>query len=182
MLETQLQSAIERAKTPASKLFDSKEALSLLQTFRKRKIKNSFLWKECLEVAALEISKNEKSLIYSMSVATQMNAVQLYSPQIYGLIMDRVAQANDTVFTAVENKKLALLAFTAIGKNLDSNLKQKASLKVLTDRIIPDFLTQMLKQDKIEAENVLLALDMFKFYQSLPESLKEALAKKKKSF
>ena len=74
-----------------------------------------------------------------------MNAVQLYSPQIYGLIMDRVAKANDTVFTAVENKKLALLAFTAIGKNLDSNLKQKASLKVLTDRIIPDFLTQMLK-------------------------------------
>jgi hypothetical protein len=43
-----------------------KEALSLMQTFRKRKIKNPFLWKECLEVAALEISKNEKSLVYSM--------------------------------------------------------------------------------------------------------------------
>lgn len=95
--------------------------------------------------------------------------------------MDRVAQSDNTAFTALEYKKLALLGFTAIGKNLDSNLKQKASLKVLTDRIIPDFLTHLLKQDKIEAENVLLALDMFKFYQSLPQSLKEALVKKQRS-
>jgi len=53
---------------------------------------------------------------------------------------------------------------------------------VLTDRVIPNFLTKMLKYDKIEAENVLLAVDMFKFYQDLPESLKDALVKKQKSF
>lgn len=52
---------------------------------------------------------------------------------------------------------------------------------MLTDRVIPNFLTKMLKYDKIEAENVLLAIDMFKFYQDLPDSLKDALVKKQKS-
>jgi len=74
-----------------------------------------------------------------------------------------------------------LLGFKAIGKNLDSNLKLKASFKVLTNNIIPDYLTILLKEEKLQPASISIALYLFNLYPDLPNSLKWALIKKKKS-
>jgi len=65
-----------------------------------------------------------------------------------------------------------LLGFKAIGKNLDPNLKLKASYKVLTNNIIPDYLTILLKEEKLQKSSISIALDLFYLYPDLPNSLK----------
>jgi hypothetical protein len=74
-----------------------------------------------------------------------------------------------------------LLGFKAIGKNLDSNLKLKASFKVLTNNIIPDYLTILLKEEKLKAASIYIALNLFDLYPDLPNSLKKAFIEKRES-
>ena len=69
MLETKLERAVKKVKQPDVALFNSRDALNLMTAFRRRNIKNPYLWKELLECAALQISKQKESLVYQLKVA-----------------------------------------------------------------------------------------------------------------
>ena len=66
---------------------------------------------------------------------------------MFGLIIDSIATRKDEIFSEKIHPLTVLMGFKAIGKNLDANFKPKASLKVLTDNIIPDYLKMLLKQN-----------------------------------
>lgn len=120
---------------------------------------------------ALQISKQKESLANQLRLAEQLEGIQLKSPQIFGLLIDSLAQLpNGKAFAAIDEKTV-VFGLKAIGKNLDDDLKKKPSLSVLETKIMPEFLESLVRSRSVKLATIKSALDLFKLYRGIPKTL-----------
>lgn len=99
----------------------------------------------------------------------EFGLIKLKCPKLYGIFVDYiVAFENPLQELKNINQSKVLHCLKFLGKNIDEVEKEKPRFKNLKDYIIPQYLQFVIEEGKLKPLDVHIALDLFKFYENLP--------------
>ena len=87
------------------------------------------------------------------------------------MFIDYIVSKDHSSEMELIDKRFILQSFLAIGKNINTFQKQTEAYNKFKIVIIPTYLEYIMNDKSLNKQDVLLALDLYKFYENLPDEL-----------